>query len=111
MLRLGTLVSCDPMFYVIQGNNYSEMGFYQDAEHAYKKAFDIMPNRIYPLYKLMLLYNKQGDTEKTNDIARKVMAFNEKVISPATEDIKKRAIQIGDSLNRIYRSSRKSITE
>lgn len=111
MLRLGTLVSCDPMFYVIQGNNYSEMDFNQNAENAYKKAFYIMPNRLYPLYKLMLLYNRQGDTEKTNDIARQVMAFNEKVISPATEDIKERAIQIGDSLNRIYRSSRKSITE
>ena len=31
MLRLGTLVSCDPMFYVIQGNNYSEMDFNQNT--------------------------------------------------------------------------------
>lgn len=94
MLRLGTLVSSDPMFYVIQGNNYSEMGLYQYAEQAYKKAFNIMPNRLYPLYKLMLLYNRQGDMEKTVDAARQVMVFNEKISSPATEDIKKRASEI-----------------
>lgn len=36
MLRLGTLVSNDPMFYVLQGNNYCEMMLFDEAEKAYK---------------------------------------------------------------------------
>ena len=91
MLRLGTLISCDPMFYVIQGNNYRKMGFYQYAEQSYKKAFNIMPNRLYPLYQLMLLYEKEGDMEKMTKMAQQVIAFKEKVTSPATREMKKKA--------------------
>lgn len=91
MLRLGALISCDPMFYVLQGNNYREMGFYQEAEHAYLKAFHIMPNRLYPLYQLMLLYEKMGNKDKMNIVAQRVLSFNEKVISPAIHEMKKKA--------------------
>ncbi|MBP3788503.1 MAG: O-antigen ligase family protein [Prevotella sp.] len=91
ILRLGTLVSNDPMFYVIQGNNYNEMGFCQEAEKAYMKAFNIMPNRLYPLYQLMLLYEKEGDMEKMTKMAQQVIAFKEKITSPATKEMKKKA--------------------
>ena len=94
MLRLGTLISGDPMFYVIQGNNYREMGFFQNAEQAYKKAFDIMPNRLYPLYQLMLLYQQEGRREHMLQMARRVISFPEKVTSPATEVMKKKAKDI-----------------
>ena len=94
ILRLGSLISSDPMFYIIQGNNYREMGFYQEAEQAYMKAFNSMPNRLYPLYQLMLLYEKMGDTEKTSNIAQRVMMFDEKVASPATKEIKRKAYKI-----------------
>ena len=79
------------MFYVMQGNNYRDMGFYPEAEHAYRKAFHVMPNRLYPLYQLMLLYERQGDTERMADMARQVMAFKEKVVSPAIEEMKAKA--------------------
>lgn len=91
MLRLGTLVSNDPMFYVIQGNNYNEMGLCQEAEKAYMKAFNSMPNRLYPLYQLMLLYEKEGDIEKMTKMAQQVIAFKEKITSPATREMKKKA--------------------
>lgn len=96
MLRLGTLISCDPMFYVIQGNNYSKMGVYKEAKQAYQKAFHVMPNRLYPLYKLMLLYEKEGKKEKMYEMAWRVMTFNEKVVSPATKDMKRKAKKILD---------------
>ena len=91
ILRLGTLVSNDPMFYVIQGNNYNEMGLCQEAEKAYMKAFNSMPNRLYPLYQLMLLYEKEGDIEKMTKMAQQVIAFKEKITSPATREMKKKA--------------------
>ncbi len=94
VLRMGTLVSNDPMFYVIQGNNYSEMRLPKDAEIAYKKAFSIMPNRLYPLYQLMLLYEKEKNHEQTRKIARRVADFKVKVTSPATKEMKRKAIDV-----------------
>ncbi len=91
ILRLGSLISSDPMFYVIQGNNYNEMGFCQEAEQAYMKAFNSMPNRLYPLYQLMLLYEKEGKKDKMRDMAQRVIAFNEKIPSPATKEMKTKA--------------------
>lgn len=88
ILRLGTLISNDPMFYVIQGKNYLEMGFYREAESAYQKAFNVMPNRLYPLYQLMLLYEKEEKTDQMIEMAQRVLKFNEKVASSATREMK-----------------------
>lgn len=94
MLRMGTLVSCDPMFYIIQGNNYRDMGFFPYAERAYKRAFAMMPNRLYPLYKLMFLYEQWGQKDLMEQMAQRVAYYKEKVTSPATRDMKKKAWNI-----------------
>lgn len=94
MLRLGTLISNDPMFYVIQGNNYVKMELYHEAERAYQKAFNIMPNRIYPLYRLMLLYKEKGDITRMKNMAHKIASFKVKVVSPATKEIQEKAKQV-----------------
>ena len=103
ILCMGTLVSNDPMFYIVQGNNYSEMGFYQEAEQAYLKAFSVMPNRIYPLYRLMLLYKKEGCKAQMESMAMRVVSFNEKIVSPATDEMREKAKEIAyylkDSMN------------
>ena len=91
MLRQGTLVSADPMFYVLMGNNYKDMGYSDLAEKSYKKAFSIMPNRIYPLYLLMQLYKETGNSKKAKEYAKKVVSFHEKIISPATKQMKEEA--------------------
>ncbi|MBR5989129.1 MAG: hypothetical protein IK003_06370 [Prevotella sp.] len=100
ILRLGTLISNDPMYYVIQGNNYVQMKLYDEAEGAYQKAFSIMPNRIYPLYRLMLLYEKRGDLTKEKETAQRVISFKEKVVSPATKEMKDKAYTILKKLNK-----------
>lgn len=94
MLRLGTLTSNDPMFYVVQGNNYCEMASYLEAEKAYQKAFNIMPNRIYPLYRLMLFYEKVGNKEQMKEMAQRVSDFKVKVASPATKEMQNKAIDV-----------------
>ncbi len=96
MLRRGALVSNDPMFLVLQGNNYRDMGAYDEAEAAYMKAWLTMPNRIYPLYRLMNLYEKVGDKEKSVEYAKKVLSFKEKIASPAVDDMKREAKDIID---------------
>lgn len=85
VFRQGTQVSSDPMFWVLMGNNYRDMQCYQEAEEAYKKAFAIMPNRLYPLYQLMGLYEETGNVEALRRTAREIMALQPKIKSPATE--------------------------
>lgn len=107
ILMQGTMCSADPMFYVLMGNNYKDMKHYELAEQAYHKAFAVMPNRIYPLYQLMLLYSESGDKQKERAMARRVIDMKPKIESPATRDMKKRAINIMHD----KRGSRKSLTE
>ena len=94
MLRQGTLVSNDPMFYVLQGNNYKNMEAYDEAETAYLNAYYALPTRLYPLYQLMCLYEQTGDVKKIQHMAQLVVDFNVKVESPATKEMKNKAIEL-----------------
>ncbi|MDD6783576.1 MAG: O-antigen ligase family protein [Prevotellaceae bacterium] len=91
ILRLGTRVSTDPMFYVLMGNNYKDEQHYDLAEKEYLKAFAVLPNRLYPLFRLMLMYEEMGDKEKCSAMAKRVVRMKPKVESPATNDMKKKA--------------------
>lgn len=91
ILRQGTRCSADPMFYVLMGNNYKDMKQYDLAEQAYKKAFSVMPNRLYPLYQLMLLYQDSGDVKKAKAMAKRVIEMTPKIESRATRNMKEKA--------------------
>lgn len=94
ILKKGELISSDPMFYIIQANNYQSLKEYSLAEKYYRLAFLIMPNRIYPLYKLMLLYKESGQIRKARQMALKVLTFNVKIESEATKHMKKQATTV-----------------
>lgn len=92
ILRDGMLVSADPMFLIQQANNYRDIGEYDMAEEYYYRAFAVMPNRLYPLYRLMQLY--AGQPERQSDaqsMARRIIAFPVKIASPATNLMKSEA--------------------
>lgn len=91
VLSQGTRCSADPMFYVLMGNNYKDMRHYDLAERAYYKAFAVMPNRLYPFYQLMLLYQESGDIHKRNAMAKRVAEMKPKIESRATNDMKDKA--------------------
>ena len=93
MFRQGAALSADPMFHVLMGNNYKDMGFVDLAEQSYKQAFSVMPNRLYPLYQLMKLY-QEDDKTKAAEYARRIITFKEKVISPATKQMKEEAAEL-----------------
>ncbi len=91
MLSNGALVSNDHMFYVLQGNNYKDMGLPHIAEQTYLKAYSVMPNRLYPLYKLMVLYGSMGQKLEMRQMARRIIQANPKITSPATKEMKHKA--------------------
>lgn len=94
ILKRGEKINNDPMFIILQGNNYRDMGAVDKAEELYLKACGTMPNRIYPLYKLMLLYIQIGNETKVLEYAEKITSFIEKMPSPAVRDIKREAQNI-----------------
>ena len=91
LLRQGVLTSGDPMFFLLQGNNYKDMGCLDLAEKAYMKAYSVMPNRLYPLYRMMLLYESAGKMEKARHMAKTILETSPKINSHATKDIKDKA--------------------
>ena len=91
MLRDGILVSNDPMFWVLMGNNYCEMRQYDEAVDCYDTAFRRMPNRVYPLYKKMLLFQRIGNKKAMLIVAKYITTFHEKVSSPAVDEMKGKA--------------------
>jgi hypothetical protein len=44
-----------------------------------------MPNRLYPLYQLMGLYEELGDMEALQRMAKKIIMMQPKIKSPTTE--------------------------
>ena len=94
VLIQGTKCSADPMFYILIGNNYKDMKFYDLAEQAYNKAFSVMPNRLYPLYQLMQLYHDSGNMRKARIMAKRVIEMRPKIESIATKKMQEKADSI-----------------
>lgn len=94
MLRKGALCSADPMFHVLMGNNHRDMQHYDLAQKEYEKSYAMMPNRLYPLYQLMLMYEEQGNTKKARCMAKNVVITKPKIESPATREMKEKACKI-----------------
>ncbi|HBA13563.1 MAG TPA: hypothetical protein DCW98_06255 [Bacteroidales bacterium] len=88
ILRMGTEISSDPMFWNVMGNNSLALGRYREAEGRYKHAFYMVPNRLYPLNLLAKLYHAEGDTVRFLDMADNVELFVPKVESVNTERLR-----------------------
>ncbi len=87
----GARLSNDPMFHVLMGNNYQSMGLYQLADSAFMRAFAINPNKLYPLYRQMKLYEATADTIRLIPAAQRVADFTPKVPSKAVTQMKQEA--------------------
>jgi len=70
----------DPMVYNCMGNNFKGMSEYAQAESMYIRASQVVPNRHYPLYLLMKLYQEieeAGEMEKKGEEGKKAKAMAE----------------------------------
>ncbi|MDR1563207.1 MAG: O-antigen ligase family protein [Dysgonamonadaceae bacterium] len=94
VLRRATNISCDPMFYNIMGNNYKALKKNEKAEESYLKASQIVPNRLYPYYLLMKLYDETGEREKALRVAETVLKKEPKVQSKAIEEMREDARKV-----------------
>ena len=84
----------DPMVYNCMGNNFKGMSEYDQAESMYIRASQIVPNRHYPLYLLMKLYQEMEEEGKNGEAEKKAKAMAElllkkpvKVLSTAIREM------------------------
>lgn len=68
MLLKGIKISNDPMFWVLMGNNFRSMKMLEDAIKCYDVADEMLPNRLYPLYKKMLLWQERGNVIQAKNV-------------------------------------------
>lgn len=73
VLAKGAKVSSDPMFHVVMGRNCEALGNFDDAGEEYMRAWYMVPNRIYPLVRLMRLNVKLGEDEAALKIAETIL--------------------------------------
>lgn len=93
ILAEGMNISSDPMFLNLIGKNYQRLGLYQEAENMYCKAYYRIPHRMYPLFLLMNLYEKEKDTARMQEMANQIIEMEEKIPSSLTRYIKNEAIK------------------
>lgn len=88
ILKLGTIICSDPMFWNVMGNNSLALGKYSEAEERYKHAFYMVPNRLYPLYLIAKMYNYEGDTARFIIMSKVIYDFIPKVESTLTVSLR-----------------------
>lgn len=88
LLKMGTELSSDPMFWNVMGNNSLALGKYREAEERYKHAFYMVPNRLYPLCLLAKLYHTEGDSVRFLEMSDMIETFIPKVESVNTEQLR-----------------------
>ena len=88
ILEMGAAISSDPMFWNVMGNNAKALQQYDRAEECYLRAFNMLPNRLYPLTLLAELYYATGDSCAFIRMKDIVNNFKPKVESVQTEKLR-----------------------
>lgn len=79
---------------LIIADNYEKLNMPDLSEKHYHYAKDMIPNRFYPLYKLMLLYNSTGNTSMGINVAKEIVHKEVKIPSYLVNKIKKEAANV-----------------
>lgn len=94
ILRKAMRISCDPMLYNIMGKNNQAVQHYEEAEHNYIKASNLIPSRLYPYYLLAKLYNEKGDSDKACQTFKIMQTKEIKIHSPAIDEMRQEINEI-----------------
>jgi hypothetical protein len=81
------------------GDARKGLGQYEKAEADYRLASNMAPNKFYPLYCLVKLYQATGRTDEAVKMAKEITDRKEKVKSWTTYKIKKEMNLLVDSLS------------
>lgn len=102
ILREGSLISSDPMFYNIIGKNFEALGDYEQAERSYIHSHNMVPSRLYPYILLMEMEEKRGDTKQALSYARKALSLPVNERNMSMRDLHNRAKKFYDEHSEDY---------
>jgi tetratricopeptide (TPR) repeat protein len=94
ILRQAIKISCDPMLYNVMGRNCQALKQYEQAEQSFKKAINLVPNRLYPHYLLAKLYHETGQKDKMESEINIVLTKPPKIESMAVKEMREELIQL-----------------
>jgi tetratricopeptide (TPR) repeat protein len=94
VLQRAMQISCDPVLYNVMGMNYQALKEYELAEQSFRKAANLVPNRLYPHYFLAKLYHEMGLKDKMESEINIVLTKPPKVESMAVEEMREEVIQL-----------------
>jgi tetratricopeptide (TPR) repeat protein len=86
------------------GKNYQALKEYELAEQSFRKAANLVPNRLYPHYLLAKLYHEMGLKDEMEQERNIVLTKPPKVESKAVEEMREELIQLRNA------SSMQSVT-
>jgi tetratricopeptide (TPR) repeat protein len=87
-------ISCNPVYYTVMGRNHQALKEYELAEQSFRKAKNLVPNRLYPHYLLAKLYYEMGLKDKMESEINIVLTKPPKVESKAVEEMRKELIKL-----------------
>jgi tetratricopeptide (TPR) repeat protein len=87
-------ISCAPILYNLMGINCQSLKKYELAEQSFRKAINLVPNRLYPHYLLAKLYHEMGLKDKMESEINIVLTKPPKVESMAVEEMRKELLEL-----------------
>jgi tetratricopeptide (TPR) repeat protein len=95
-LKRASLLSADPMIHYMIARNEQQRKNYEEAERILIHAINMLPERIYPYYLLVHLYNEPAfyQEAKLKAAANAVLTKEPKVLSTAIQEMRKETKKI-----------------
>lgn len=93
ILNEATPLLNDGDVYTYLGNSYEGLGDLKLAETFFLQAHYLIPYKLYPLYRLVFIYEKEGNRDQAIDLAKQIINIGTKVQSQVSNSIKSEMMQ------------------
>lgn len=81
-------LSSNPLLLILLGDIHKKQGLIDEAERDYFNAFLNLPDRLYPLYKMAVLYKDTNQTIRYKNMVSSIEKFQPRVESQSTKEIR-----------------------
>ena len=87
-IRQSLALSGNALSFILLGDIHKMQGLIEDAERDYFNSFLALPDRLYPLYKLAILYHDSNQKVKYHKMVRSIENFHPRIESQSTKEIR-----------------------
>jgi len=89
VLHESLALSGNSLSFILMGDIHKKQGLIKEAEQDYYNSFLALPDRLYPLYKLAVLYYDSNQKEKYQKMVRSIDEFHPRIESQSTNEIRR----------------------